>query len=182
MTQCAADIRVAWLVYLLVYVSTYCVPITTLNQNKQNSITLFGRRPNNLHRRVTQPKRVTSPTWGPPPPCKQALRSAKQQLFTCITLFCTFLCRRCTSTTWNCLVSLRMKDGSTRQRFSFSFGSQIESFRIQLLKTWPAYDNLEELEWERMNCLKLRKSYFWVKFSLPLSLLKVPNLIVLPHF
>ena len=89
MTQCAADIRVAWLVYLLVYVSTYCVPITTLNQNKQNSITLFGRRPNNLHRRVTQPKRVTSPTWGAPPPCKQALRSAKQQLFTCITLFCT---------------------------------------------------------------------------------------------
>ena len=24
--------------------------------------------------RVTQPKRVTSPTWGPPPSCKQALR------------------------------------------------------------------------------------------------------------
>ena len=26
-----------------------------------------------LDRRVTPPKRVTSPTWGPPPPCKQAL-------------------------------------------------------------------------------------------------------------
>ena len=26
-----------------------------------------------MNRRVTQPKRVTSPTWGPPPPCKQAL-------------------------------------------------------------------------------------------------------------
>ena len=24
-------------------------------------------------RRVTPPKRVTSPTWGPPPPCKEAL-------------------------------------------------------------------------------------------------------------
>ena len=24
-------------------------------------------------RQVTPPKRVTSPTWGPPPPCKQAL-------------------------------------------------------------------------------------------------------------
>ena len=23
--------------------------------------------------RVTAPKQVTSPTWGPPPPCKQAL-------------------------------------------------------------------------------------------------------------
>ena len=29
----------------------------------------------------------------------------KQQLCTCITLFCTFLCRRCTATTWNFLMS-----------------------------------------------------------------------------
>ena len=27
-----------------------------------------------MDRRVTPPKRVTSPIWGPPPPCKQALR------------------------------------------------------------------------------------------------------------
>ena len=26
-----------------------------------------------MDRRVTPPRRVTSPTWGPPPPCKQAL-------------------------------------------------------------------------------------------------------------
>ena len=26
-----------------------------------------------MDRRVTQPKRVTSPTWAPPPPCKKAL-------------------------------------------------------------------------------------------------------------
>ena len=26
-----------------------------------------------MDRRVTPPKRVTSPTWSPPPPCKQAL-------------------------------------------------------------------------------------------------------------
>ena len=30
-----------------------------------------------MERRVTPPRRVTSPTWGPPPPCKQALK------FTC---------------------------------------------------------------------------------------------------
>ena len=29
----------------------------------------------------------------------------KQQLCTYITLFCTFLCRRCTTTTWNVLIS-----------------------------------------------------------------------------
>ena len=28
-----------------------------------------------------------------------------QQLCRCITLFCTFLCRRCTTTTWNFLIS-----------------------------------------------------------------------------
>ena len=33
-------------------------------------------------------------------------RFAKQQLCTCITLFCTFLCRHCTTTTWKCLISL----------------------------------------------------------------------------
>ena len=27
----------------------------------------------NMDRRVTPPKRVTSPTWGPPTPCKQTL-------------------------------------------------------------------------------------------------------------
>ena len=26
-----------------------------------------------MDRRVTQPKRVTSPTWGPPPPCKHVI-------------------------------------------------------------------------------------------------------------
>ena len=48
-------------------------------------------------------------------------RLAKQQLCTCITLFCTFLCRRCTTTTWNCLISRFVEDGSKRQQLSFSF-------------------------------------------------------------
>ena len=29
-----------------------------------------------VDRRVTPPKRVTSPTWGPPPQCKQALKDS----------------------------------------------------------------------------------------------------------
>ena len=28
---------------------------------------------------VTPPKRVTSPTWGPPPPCKQALNCVRHE-------------------------------------------------------------------------------------------------------
>ena len=47
-------------------------------------------------------------------------RQAKQQLCTCITLFCTFLCRRCTTTTWNYLISRFVEDGNKRQQFSFS--------------------------------------------------------------
>ena len=37
-TQGAADIRVAW----LVYVRTYCVPIATLNQNKRTRLLYLG--------------------------------------------------------------------------------------------------------------------------------------------
>ena len=37
-TQCAADFRVAW----LVYVRTYCVPIGTLNQNKRSQFLYLG--------------------------------------------------------------------------------------------------------------------------------------------
>ena len=34
-----------------------------------------------MDRRVTPPKRLTSPTWGPPPPCKQALRKTSIQSY-----------------------------------------------------------------------------------------------------
>ena len=41
-------------------------------------------------RRVTPPKRVTSPTWGPPPPCKQALSLGVDMC----TAFCNGICDR----------------------------------------------------------------------------------------
>ena len=37
-----------------------------------------------MDRRVTPPKRVTSPTWGPPPPCKQALKKRKKNSSKCV--------------------------------------------------------------------------------------------------
>ena len=49
------------------------------------------------------------------------LRLTKQQLCTCITLFCTFLCRRCTTTTWKWLISLFVEDVKTKQRLFSSF-------------------------------------------------------------
>ena len=48
-------------------------------------------------------------------------RLAKPQACTCTTLLCTFLCRRCTTTTWNFLVSLFLEEVNARQRFVFLF-------------------------------------------------------------
>ena len=48
-------------------------------------------------------------------------RLAKQQLCKCITLFCTFFSRRCTTTTLKCLISRFVEDVNTRQQLTFSF-------------------------------------------------------------
>ena len=46
---------------------------------------------------------------------------AKPQLCTCITRLCTFLCRRCATSTWNCLNSRFVEYVNTGQRFCNSF-------------------------------------------------------------
>ena len=74
-------------------------------------------RPNSLIREFTQRRRRRHLE----PQKSNRFRQAKQQLCTCITLFCTFLCRRCTTTTWNCLIWRFVEDGSKRQQLSFSF-------------------------------------------------------------
>ena len=49
-------------------------------------------------------------------------RFAKQQLICpCITLFCIFLSRRCTTTTWKCLNWRFVDDANTRQQLCYSF-------------------------------------------------------------
>ena len=49
------------------------------------------------------------------------IRLAKEKLCTCITLFYTFLCCRCMTTMWNCLIWRFVEDVNTRQWPSFSF-------------------------------------------------------------
>ena len=75
-------------------------------------------------------------------------RFAKQQLCTCITLFCTFLCRHCTTTKWKCLISLFGENENTRERLCFFFSlTSTRSYSIQLQKnlaTW--FDKLNEVE------------------------------------
>ena len=48
----------------------------------------------NMDKRVTPSKRVTSPTWGPPPPCKQALnkhRSGRLHNLTSLRNFVSYV-------------------------------------------------------------------------------------------
>ena len=67
---------------------------------------------------------------------------AKQQLCTCITLFCTFLCRHCTTTTGKCLISRFMEDVNRRQ-LKFLSLSKLE---IRLKKSSLAFDKINEFE------------------------------------
>ena len=63
-----------------------------------------------MGRRVTLSKRVTSPTWGPPPSCKQALRSTPW-IDHCLAGDATKLDvnELCQLTRWNSLVSFLTK-------------------------------------------------------------------------
>ena len=71
-------------------------------------------------------------------------RLTKQQLCTCITLFCTFICHHCTTTTWKCrLFSRFVEDVIARLRLSWT---SIQSFRIQLQKKLPTFYELKEME------------------------------------
>ena len=74
-------------------------------------------------------------------------RLTKEQHCTCITLFCTFLCRHCTTTTWKCLISRSVEDVNTTERLSFSF----PKLRYSLLE-FSSRNNCQHLtNWMRWN-------------------------------
>ena len=71
----------------------------------------------------------------------------KQQLCTCSTFVCTFICRRCTTTTWKWLIWRFVEDANTRQQLSFSFPELLmQSIRIQLQKNLPTFDERNEIK------------------------------------
>ena len=76
-------------------------------------------------------------------------RLTKQQLCTCITFSCTFLCRRCTPTTWNFLFSRFVQDVNARQQFSFSF----PELRYSPLEFNPRKNRYYLPNWTRWNKL-----------------------------
>ena len=84
----------------------------------------------------------------------------KQELCTCITIFCTFLCRHCTTTRWNFLITRFRKDVKTREKFWVSLSNLRYSIQNQLQKNCPALDKLNQwnksdIVWNSANSLKL---------------------------
>ena len=86
-------------------------------------------------------------------------RLAKQQLRTWITPFCIFLCRGCTTTTWNFLFSRFVEDVNTRQQFSFSFSElwythlEFNSRKIHCyLPNWTRWSKRHKV-WSNVNIL-----------------------------
>ena len=80
----------------------------------------------------------------------------KQQLRTCITLFCTFLCRFCTTTRWKlCLSSRFMEDVNKQRRKLISlpelgYGSLKFSFRRVRLHLTSKFVEIIAIKTERM--------------------------------
>ena len=99
-------------------------------------------------------------------------RLAKQQLCTCITLFCTFPYRHCTTTTWECQISRLLEDMNTRQRLCFSF----PEFRYRLnfqISTSEKIANIFAVERDGKSIIVLivvlglaSEEFFWPLFPL----------------
>ena len=87
----------------------------------------------------------------------------------CITLFCTFLYRPCTTTTWKCLIASFMEDVNKRRRISFS---------LSKLESGPEEINPRENRLHLPFSANWNKREFFLKLTfslqLPLSLLKLP--------
>ena len=92
--------------------------------------------------------------------------------------FCTFLCRRCTTTTWKCLIASFMKDVNKRRRISFSFSKlecgpqEINSMEIRLHLPFLAIWNKRNKDWKKREFIL--KLTFSLPLPLPSSMLKLP--------
>ena len=107
---------------------------------------------------------------------------ARQQLCTCITIFEHFCSRRCTTTTWKCLISPFVVDVNTRRlSFSFPFPElwyslfEFSSRKIcQHLTNWTSWNKRDKV-WSGANLLfkwRFRSRHRCCCLS---SLLKLPG-------
>ena len=95
-----------------------------------------------MDRRVTPSKRVTSPTWGPPPPCKQAL-SHIYDIASIFTQFCAYV---------------RQKGGSVLNTGAFSY-DELFVITFSFLMRW------------QRNFAKNYRHYSAIIWNIPISLM-----------
>ena len=91
---------------------------------------------------------------------------AKQQPCTCITLFCTFLSRRCTTATWNFQISRAcfMEQVAPHKKFSFSF-SKIKYGPFGF-NPWKFRQHLtNEMKLNKMDSVETVRIHFYSEFS-----------------
>ena len=87
----------------------------------------------------------------------------KKQICTCVTLFCTLLCRHCSTTTWKFLISRFVEDVNNGQRLSFSFPElwysllQFNSRKknCQHLTNWTRWNNHDRFSGARRHFLSV---------------------------
>ena len=95
-------------------------------------------------------------------PKSNRFRLSKQQLCTCITLFCTFLGRRCTTTTWKCQISQFVEAANFDTRLL-----EFNSTKIcQHLTNWTCWNKRDKV-WGGAN-LRLFKWRFQVAVAVVL--------------
>ena len=98
-------------------------------------------------------------------------RLEKQQLCTWITLFSTFLGRRCTTMTWTFLISCFVEDGNTTQQLSFSFPElSYNSFEF----TPEKFANIWRIVQDGISTIKFEAAQIHF-LSSPMLLLKLPK-------
>ena len=110
------------------------------------------------------------------------LRMGQQELCTCITLFCTFLCHHCTTTTSKCLVQHFMENANKR-RGVFPSLSKLECSRQEINFSKFAY--ISHCQRIGINATKIKKKKHRFSLNLtfslpsPSSMLKIPIITLL---
>ena len=122
----------------------------------------WKRDPNKMRdymdRRVTPPKRVTSPTWGPPPPCKQVLNNlGLKNLFRRLSLFQqSWIQKGEHERSGNCFHFVRLMWSSATE------STPVHNCYCQLSQAWrmakPIQIQLNILNWFRRRTLHELKS------------------------
>ena len=88
-------------------------------------------------------RRVSSPTWAPPLPCKQAVIKQNKSLLVHHVFFCTYRCRHFTTTTRKCPLSSFMVLTEFREEEGGGGTTSFQGQKSFFKDFFPPYFNIE---------------------------------------